>query len=53
MSETLASKDVGNFLKRASTAIEFDQVLVDTLPPERFSPAYSDGMWRAWRRERL
>jgi hypothetical protein len=49
MSETLASKDVGNFLKRASTAIEFDQVLVDTLPAEGFSPEYSDGMWRAWR----
>ena len=51
MSETLASKDVGNFLKRVSTAIEFDQALVDTLPAERFSPAYSDGMWRAWRRD--
>lgn len=50
MSETLASKDVRNFLKRVSTAIEFDQVLVDSLPAESFSPAYNDGMWRAWRR---
>lgn len=49
MSETLAAKDVGNFLKRVFTAIEFDQVLVDTLPAETFSLAYSDGTWRAWR----
>jgi len=49
MSETLVSKDVGNLLKRALTAIEFDQVLVNTLPAGSFSPAYNDGMWRSWR----
>jgi hypothetical protein len=51
MSKKIASNDIRNFLKRVSTAIEFDQVLVDTLPAERFSPAYSDGLWRAWRRD--
>ena len=51
MSETLAAKDVENLLTRVSTAIEFDQVLVDTLPAASFSPAYNDGMWRNWRRD--
>ena len=49
MSETLAAQDVGNLLKRVSTAIQFDQVLVDTLTAGSFSPAYSDRMWRGWR----
>ena len=51
MSETLVAKDARNLLKRVANAIEFDQVLVDTLPAEAFSPAYNDGMWRNWRRD--
>jgi hypothetical protein len=49
MIKTLTPKDIRNFLKRLSNAIELDQVHVDALPPERFSPAYSDSMWRDWR----
>jgi hypothetical protein len=51
MIEKLTSKDIRNFLKRLSAAIELDQVHVDALPAERFSPAYSDSMWRAWRHD--
>jgi hypothetical protein len=51
MIKTLTPEDIRTFLKRLSTAIELDQVHVDALPPERFSPEYSDGMWRTWRRD--
>jgi hypothetical protein len=47
----LTPEDIRAFLKKLSTAIELDQVHVDSLPPERFLPAYEDGMWRAWRRD--
>lgn len=49
--ETLAPEDIQNCLKRLSTAIELDQVHVDRLPPERFSIAYRDSMWRTWRHD--
>ncbi|MEH2536511.1 MULTISPECIES: hypothetical protein [unclassified Bradyrhizobium] len=49
MIETLVPTDIQTFLKHLSVAIELDQVRVDALPRERFSPAYSDSMWRAWR----
>jgi hypothetical protein len=51
MIKTLTPEDIRTFLKQLSTAIELDQVHVDALAPERFSPAYSDGTWRAWRRD--
>jgi hypothetical protein len=51
LTETLAPQDIQNFLKRLSAAIELDQVNVDALPPERFSIAYSDSMWRTWRHD--
>src|ERR1700676_3314887 len=51
MVETLAPKDIQHFLKQLSATIQLDQVRVDALPPESFSPAYSDSMWRAWRRD--
>jgi len=51
MIKALTPEDIRTFLKRMSTAIELDQIHVDTLPPERFSPVYNDGMWRAWRRD--
>jgi hypothetical protein len=51
MSHTLAPEDIKKFLKRASVAIELEQLYVDMLPPESFSPQYNDGMWRDWRRD--
>ena len=51
LTEMLAPEDIQNFLKRLSAAIELDQVNVDALPPERFSIAYSDSMWRKWRHD--
>jgi hypothetical protein len=51
MIEALASKDIQNFLNRLSVAIKLDQILVDALPRERFSPEYSDSMWRVWRHD--
>jgi hypothetical protein len=47
----LQPKDVKNFLKRASAAIQLDQVYVDALPSESFAREYDDSMWRVWRRE--
>jgi hypothetical protein len=51
MIKTLTLGDIRTFLKGLSIAIELDQVHVDALPPEKFSPMYSDGMWRNWRRD--
>jgi hypothetical protein len=49
MIDTLTPKDIKNFLERLSVAIGLDQVHVDALPAERFSPEYDDAMWRDWR----
>ncbi|EHR00197.1 hypothetical protein [Bradyrhizobium sp. WSM471] len=48
-SEALTSKDITNFLRRTSVAIELDQLYVDGLPPDSFPPEYDDEMWRDWR----
>lgn len=50
MTKTLILQDIKDFLKRLSITIELDQRRVDGLPPERFSPEYSQMMWRDWRR---
>jgi hypothetical protein len=50
MTNALTPEDIRTLLNGLSVAIELDQVYVDSLPPERFSPMYTDGMWRDWRR---
>jgi hypothetical protein len=45
----LLQKDVKDFLEQLSAAIVLDQVYVDSLPPETFSPMYDDDLWRTWR----
>ncbi len=47
----LTPKDVQEFLKQLSIAIELDQTFVDSLPRERFSKSYDDSMWRTWRHD--
>lgn len=49
MIKTLTPEDIQNILRRLSVAIEIDQVYVDAMPRERFSPEYNDSMWRDWR----
>ncbi|SFM13556.1 hypothetical protein SAMN03159423_5565 [Bradyrhizobium sp. NFR13] len=49
MTKTLIIQDIKDFLKRLSITIELDQHRVDGLPPERFSPEYSQRMWHDWR----
>ncbi|MHC2332168.1 hypothetical protein [Bradyrhizobium sp. USDA 4454] len=51
LTEQLTSGDVESFLKQWSAAIELDQMNVDALPPETFSIAYDDSMWREWRQD--
>jgi hypothetical protein len=50
-SQLLVSADINQFLDRLSSAIELDQVYIDSLPRERFSSMYDDGLWRDWRRD--
>ncbi|MCC8948544.1 hypothetical protein H8A97_26385 [Bradyrhizobium sp. Arg62] len=51
LTEQLTSGDVQTFLKQLSTAIELDQVNVDSLPRESFSTTYDDSRWRTWRHD--
>ena len=48
--KTLATADIKTFLESLSHSIELDQIYVDSLPRERFSKMYDDGLWRDWRR---
>ncbi|MGY4480156.1 hypothetical protein [Bradyrhizobium sp. USDA 3364] len=48
---TLTPDDVRALLERFSAAIELDQNHVDGLPPDSFSVAYDEGMWRQWRHD--
>ncbi|OSI65555.1 hypothetical protein BSZ21_20685 [Bradyrhizobium canariense] len=50
-STQLSVRHVKDFLERLSAAISDDQAYVDSLPAERFSPIYDDGLWRTWRRD--
>ncbi|SEI20460.1 hypothetical protein [Tardiphaga sp. OK245] len=50
MTKTPILQEIKDFLKRLSITIELDQRRVDGLPLERFSPEYSQMMWRDWRR---
>jgi hypothetical protein len=49
----LTPEDIRDLLVGFAAAIELDQIRVDALPRERFHPAYSDSMWRSWRRDHL
>jgi hypothetical protein len=51
--KTLTHEDIRDLLIGFAAAIELDQIRVDALPPNRFHPAYSDGMWRRWRRNHI
>ena len=50
MTRPLTHQDIRDFLTSFAAVIELDQIRVDSLPRENFHPAYSDGMWRRWRR---
>ena len=53
MTKTLMPEDIRDLLTGFVAAIELDQIRVDALPPEKFHPAYSDSMWRNWRRHHI
>src|SRR6478672_3921976 len=53
MTKTLTPEDIRDLLTGFVAAIELDQIRVDALPPEKFHPAYSDSMWRNWRRHHI
>jgi len=53
MTEILTANDIRNLLAGFAAAIELDQIRVDAMPPEKFHPEYSEGMWRRWRRDHL
>jgi|1186.fasta_scaffold1008108_1 hypothetical protein len=50
-SQALTVADVKKFLRNLSKSIKLDQIYVDALPRDRFSPMYNDTMWRDWRRD--
>jgi len=52
MTKTLTTEDMRDLLTGFAAAIEFDQILVDALPPESFHPDYSPDMWRMWHQHR-
>ena len=51
LAQLLVSADINQFLARLSSAIELDQVYVDSLLRERFSSMYYYSLWRGWRRD--
>jgi hypothetical protein len=53
MTKTLMPEDIRDLLTGFVAAIELDQIRVDALPPKKFHPAYSDSMWRNWRRHHI
>src|SRR6516225_3799938 len=53
MNTPLTHKDIRDLLTGFSASIELDQIRVDAIRPEKFHPAYDDGMWRRCRRDHL
>jgi hypothetical protein len=53
MTKILTPSDIRDLLTGFAAAIELDQIRVDALPPESFSPLYDDESWRDWRRAHI
>jgi hypothetical protein len=49
VTDMLQHADMETALRRFCTAIERDQLRIDTMPRARFHPSYDDAMWRDWR----
>jgi hypothetical protein len=53
MTNNLRPIEIRCFLEQLSAAIQLDQIHVDSLPDHAFASAYSEDMWRIWRRGHL
>jgi hypothetical protein len=53
MAGDFTSNDIRTFLERLCSAIETDQIRVDSMSSYAFMPVYSDDTWRIWRHDHL